>query len=136
MDLELHVTEVNYSITLPRKPCFSSLLTLQPLGIALYLLPTQDGSERECTGPVALIGAHRCDKQAKKPKRDEVNNGSGRGNKRERKDSKRSHKQQQDREKRARMGVEDDEKEEDTMMDTDQVEDVSVVGTRTLFALW
>jgi len=79
-----------------------------------------------------LIGAHRCDKQPKKPKREELVN---RSNKRERKDNKRGHKQQQqqDREKRARMEVEDEEKDEDNMMDTDQIEDVSVVGTRTFF---
>lgn len=77
-----------------------------------------------------LIGPHRCDKQAKKPKREEV---ISRGSKRDRKEGKRSQRQQQqqiqDREKRARIDPEED-RDEDQMMDTDQVEDISVVGTR------
>ncbi|KAI1307359.1 Transducin (beta)-like 1, Y-linked [Mortierella claussenii] len=76
--------------------------------------------------PVALIGPHRCDKQAKKLKRDEL---PSRGNKRDRKESKRSQKLQQEREKRARMEADDEEKEDDSMMDMDQIEDVSIVGT-------
>lgn len=78
-----------------------------------------------------LIGPHRCDKQAKKPKREEI---VSRGSKRDRKEGKRSQRQQQeqlnqDREKRARIDQEED-RDEDQMMDTDQVEDISVVGTR------
>ncbi|KAF9438692.1 hypothetical protein BGZ76_005835 [Entomortierella beljakovae] len=100
MDLELHVNEVRPTIT--------------------------DGSERECTGPVALIGPHRCDKQLKKAKRDEINN---KGNKRDRKEGKRSQKQQQDREKRAKVEPDEDANEEDTLMETDQAEELSVAGT-------
>lgn len=78
-----------------------------------------------------LIGPHRCDKQVKKPKREEI---ISRGSKRDRKEGKRSQRQQQeqqnqDREKRARIDQEED-RDEDQMMDTDQVEDISVVGTR------
>ncbi|KAF9179077.1 hypothetical protein BGZ51_007259 [Haplosporangium sp. Z 767] len=58
----------------------------------LELHVNEDGSERECTGPVSLIGPHRCDKQPKKSKRDDAagndneishtttNNNSGNGN--------------------------------------------------------
>jgi hypothetical protein len=75
-----------------------------------------------------LIGPHRCDKQAKKPKRDET---ISRGSKRDRKEGKRSQRQQhnQDRVKRTRIDP-DEERDEDQMMDTDQVEDISIVGTR------
>jgi len=83
---------------------------------------------------VVLIGPHRCDKQAKKPKREEI---ISRGSKRDRKEGKRSQRQQQqqnnqDREKRARIDA-DEEKDEDQMMDTDQIEEISVVGTRKLY---
>ncbi|KAF9575985.1 hypothetical protein EC968_000948 [Mortierella alpina] len=126
---ESHIHKSEYRNSNVQPGALVSVLQKGLLYMDLELHVNEDGSERECTGPVALIGAHRCDKQAKKPKRDEVNSVTGRGNKRERKDSKRSQKQQQDREKRVRLGAEDDEKEEDALMDTDQVEDVSVVGT-------
>ncbi|ORZ10967.1 WD40-repeat-containing domain protein [Lobosporangium transversale] len=77
----------------------------------------QDGTERECTGPVALIGPHRCDKQGK-------NQG---GNKRDRKESKRPREQQQGRDKRLRTELDEDDKDDDPIVDTDQVEDVSSV---------
>ncbi|KAF9124951.1 hypothetical protein BGW39_007782 [Mortierella sp. 14UC] len=107
-----------------------SVLQKGLLYMDLELHVNEDGSERECTGPVVLIGPHRCDKQAKKPKRDEI---ISRGSKRDRKEGKRSQRQQQqqqnqDREKRARIDP-DEERDEDQMMDTDQVEDISVVGT-------
>ncbi|KAG0076868.1 hypothetical protein BGZ90_008076 [Linnemannia elongata] len=107
-----------------------SVLQKGLLYMDLELHVNEDGSERECTGPVMLIGPHRCDKQVKKPKREEI---ISRGSKRDRKEGKRSQRQQQeqqnqDREKRARIDQEED-RDEDQMMDTDQVEDISVVGT-------
>ncbi|KAG0289261.1 hypothetical protein BGZ98_003916 [Dissophora globulifera] len=148
----IHKSEYRNANVLPG--ALVSVLQKGLLYMDLELHVNEDGTERECTAPVALIGTHRCDKQPKKPKREELASNSTKGNKRDRKDSKRTLKQQQDREKRARMeaaaaassaavtpstttttaaaagGAEDETKEdEDTMMDTDQVEDVSVVGT-------
>ncbi|KAF9326397.1 hypothetical protein BG006_010163 [Podila minutissima] len=94
----------------------------------LELHVNEDGSERECSGPVALIGPHRCDKLAKKARRDES---MGRGHKRDRKDGKKGHRQLRDREKRARTEAEEDE----SMMDMDPADDVSVVGTPTATAV-
>ncbi|KAF9361199.1 hypothetical protein BGX34_007286, partial [Mortierella sp. NVP85] len=126
---ESHIHKSEYRNSNVQPGALVSILQKGLLYMDLELHVNEDGTERECTGPVVLIGAHRCDKQPKKPKREELVN---RSNKRERKDNKRGHKQQQqqqDREKRARMEVEDEEKDEDNMMDTDQIEDVSVVGT-------
>ncbi|KAF9170664.1 hypothetical protein BGX20_008687 [Mortierella sp. AD010] len=121
---ESHIHKSDYRNANVQPGALVSVLQKGLLYMDLELHVNEDGSERECTGPVALIGPHRCDKQLKKAKRDEL---GGRGNKRDRKESKRSQKQQ-DREKRTKLEVDEDANEED-MMDTDQVEDVSVVGT-------
>ncbi|KAG0000676.1 hypothetical protein BGZ80_009350, partial [Entomortierella chlamydospora] len=121
---ESHIHKSDYRNANVQPGALVSVLQKGLLYMDLELHVNEDGSERECTGPVALIGPHRCDKQLKKAKRDEL---GGRGNKRDRKESKRSQKQQ-DREKRTKLEVDEDANEED-MMDTDQIEDVSVVGT-------
>ncbi|KAG0054883.1 hypothetical protein BGZ83_010221 [Gryganskiella cystojenkinii] len=123
---ESHIHKSEYKSANVQPGALVNVLQKGLLYMDLELHVNEDGSERECTGPVALIGPHSCDKHPKKPKREEILN---RGSKRDRKDSKRSQKQQQDRDKRARTEADEDDKEEDTMMDTDQVEDVSIVGT-------
>ncbi|KAG0352096.1 hypothetical protein BGZ54_002959, partial [Gamsiella multidivaricata] len=123
---ESHIHKSEYRNANVQPGALVSVIQKGLLYMDLELHVNEDGTERECTGPVALIGPHRCDKQAKKPKRDEL---VSRGNKRDRKDTKRAQKQQQEREKRAKMDADDEEKDEENMMDTDQVEDVSVVGT-------
>ncbi|KAG0371647.1 hypothetical protein BGX24_001390 [Mortierella sp. AD032] len=127
---ESHIHKSEFRSANVQPGALVSVLQKGLLYMDLELHVNEDGSERECTGPVVLIGPHRCDKQTKKPKRDEI---ISRGSKRDRKEGKRSQRQQQpqqtqDREKRARIDP-DEERDEDQMMDTDQVEDVSVVGT-------
>ncbi|KAF9102737.1 hypothetical protein BGX27_010870 [Mortierella sp. AM989] len=123
---ESHIHKSDYRNANVQPGALVSVLQKGLLYMDLELHVNEDGTERECTGPVALIGPHRCDRQLKKAKREVLNS---RGNKRDRKENKRSQKQQQDREKTTKMEADEDVNEEDTMMGTDQVEDVSVVGT-------
>ncbi|KAG0226296.1 hypothetical protein BGW41_004227 [Actinomortierella wolfii] len=97
---------------------------LQYTDLELHI--NEDGTERDCSGTVALIGPHRCDKAAgKKHKRDES---LSRNNKRDRKE-KESKKNGRDREKRSRTEQDEDDKEDSMVVDGDVAEDMSVVGT-------
>ncbi|KAF9581707.1 Transducin (beta)-like 1 X-linked receptor 1 [Lunasporangiospora selenospora] len=107
----IHKSEYRNANVLPG--ALVNILQKGLLYIDLELHVNEDGTERECTGPVSLIGAHRCDKQPKKPKREDD---IGRSGKRDRKEGKRA---QKEREKRARMDVDGDDVDEENMMDTD-----------------
>ncbi|CAG8478377.1 1594_t:CDS:10 [Paraglomus brasilianum] len=76
-----------------------------------------DGTSSECTVPFTLIGSHKCDKTAKKHKREEAPSSS---NKRERREERRLQKDAADRDRRSK-DIPDQQFRDNDDMDVDRV---------------